>query len=321
MPSELNGQCNSIAVGKVMIDNTIPSLLRMYPLRGDEYLPAYIVRLLKYAHFISATELFNHFGIGVPRTADGYLPLWALKVSHSQLLGKSHLETIDKHLCGIFWRPFTTKDVLDEFVSKQFEKRGTGRVLFKGEKALTTYAPLKYCERCRDAEIEQLGFPIWKSRNQLATVFTCQKHGDVLHQKFLNSPAVPDGKSNAAFEQTGGKQPEISMFHRWLEFESDIVMATECRDGSGMLNVYRSVFLESSFYRGATSVAGKRLNAQWLEALRRYLFKLFPHQRDELWFQLQSVNVGIKAIMDTSTHVHPLLLLLFKTFYMHEYKA
>jgi hypothetical protein len=308
-------------MGGVMIDNNISSLLRMYPLRDDEYLPAYIVRLLKFAHFISATELFNYFGVSVPRTADGYLPLWALKISHSQILGKPYLKIIDENLCGNFWRPFATKDFLDDFVCKQLKQRGTGRVLFKGEKVLTTYAPLKYCERCRDEEIEQYGIPIWKSRNQLATVFTCQKHRDVLHQKFLNSPAVPDGNSITAFEQTGGEQLEISMFHRWLEFDSDMVIATGCRDGRGMLSDYRSVFLESSFFRSATSAAGKRLSAQWSEALRRYLFKLFPHQRDEIWLQIQSVNVGIKAMMDLSTPVHPLLLLLFTIFYMHEYKA
>jgi hypothetical protein len=293
----------------------------MYPLRKGEYLPAYISRLLKFAHFIPVTELFNHFGTGVPRTADGYLPRWGLKLAHSKVLGKSFLETIDEHLIGSYWRPFVTKDVLNVFVFKQFNYKGTGRVLFKGEKQLSVYAPLKYCHLCRDEETAQFGFPIWKSCNQLATVFTCQTHGVVLHQKFLNSSPVPDNKSNAAFEQTGGEQPEISAFHRWLEFESNMIMATKFLNDSEMLSMYRSVILESSFYQGKTSEAGKRLNAQWSAALRRYLLKLFPHNRDELWFQLKSVNVGIKAMMDVSTPVHPLLLLLFKTFYMHEYKA
>ncbi|RUP81355.1 hypothetical protein C7Y69_09425 [Alteromonas sp. KS69] len=304
-----------------MDSSTLSVLTSSINIKEGEYLPAYVSRLLSYSSFLKPQEFYGSFSLGVPRTSEGYLPLWALKFADSGVLGKPHLETLDEHLCGSFWRPFASKDVLDSFVSKQYERRGTGRVLFKGEKALTKYAPLKYCERCRDEEIEQLGFPVWKSRNQLPTVFTCEKHKDVLHQKLSNSAAVPDGKSDAAFEQTGGEQLEISMFHRWLEFESDMIMRTECRDGNGMLKVYRDVFLESSFFQGANSTAGKRLNSQWLDALRRYLFKLFPYQRDELWHQLKSVNIGIRAMMDVSTPVHPLLLLLFKTFYMFEYKG
>lgn len=304
-----------------MADNLIRRILDMYPLRAGEYLPAYVARLLAFADFVSAQELFNYFGSAIPKTSDGFLPRWALLMANSSLLNKDCNAIIDEHLAGSFWRPFIGKDGFERHTRHQLDGKGTMRVLFAGEKPLTKFAPLKYCARCRDEEKSRLGFCIWQSHHQLATVFTCQKHGDVLHHKQSKDFPVPDGKSVEAFDQEGGVQPAISTFHRWLEFESNLIVSSECRDGNGMLATYRSVFLESSFFKGTTSPAGKRLAVQWSDALKRYLSLLFPHQRDEIWCQLQSEKVSVKSIMDISKPVHPLLLLLFKTFYMFQYRA
>jgi hypothetical protein len=211
---------------ELMVDNSISTLVSIYPLHKGEFLPAYVSRLLKFAHFITATDLFKHFGVGVPRTADGFLPLWAIKIAHSNVLGKKLNDVVDEHMGGSFWRPFIDEKGFNNFISNQVERKGTERVLFTGEKTLTKYAPLKYCERCRDENMTRRSYAIWMSHHQLPTVFTCQKHGDVLHQKHLRSQPVPDGKSHQSFEQTGGIQPKILMFHRWLEFETTLIMAS-----------------------------------------------------------------------------------------------
>lgn len=85
-----------------MVDNSIPRILEMYPLRAGEYLPAYVARLLAFADFISAQELFSYFGSAVPKTSDGFLPRWALLMAKSSLLNKDCDAIIDEHLGGEF---------------------------------------------------------------------------------------------------------------------------------------------------------------------------------------------------------------------------
>jgi hypothetical protein len=304
-----------------MDSNTLSLLTNSINIKAGEYLPAYVSRLLSYGSFLKPQDFYHSFSLGVPRTSEGYLPLWALKLSQSGVLGVPFNDIIDNHLCGNFWRPFIDDDAYQQFIVKQLKRKGTTRLLFSEEKPLVKFSPLKYCQRCRDEELERFGFPIWKSRNQLATVFTCSTHGDVLHQKFQRIQPVPDGKSESAFVQEEGVQPEITMFHRWLEFETELIMATNNSVSNGLLEMCRNVFLESSFYKVKNTETDKRLSAQWIEVLRRYLYILFPFHREELWYRIQSENVGIKAMMDNGKQVHPLLLLLFKSFYMFEYKA
>lgn len=304
-----------------MDSSTFSLLANAIDIKDGEYLPAYIARLLSFCSFLNPQELYRSFDLAVPRTSEGYLPLWAVKVSKSGALEKTFDEVVNEHLCGKFWRPFIDEVAYQIFVSIQTQSKGATRTLFAEEKPLAKYSPLKYCARCRDEEIERIGFPIWKSRNQVATVFTCSIHDDVLHHKIQGIQPVPDGKSAEAFEQAGGVQPKLTTFHRWLQFETDLIEWRGNVASLELLELYRSVFLESSFYKAKGTENDKRLRLQWKEALERYLHVLFPFNRRELWYRIQSENVGIKAMMDTKKRVHPLLLLLFKAFYMFEYKA
>lgn len=304
-----------------MNSNTFSLLTNAIDIKEGEYLPAYISRLLSYGTFIKPREFFSLFESGIPHTSEGYLPSWASKLANSGKLDISMDDLIDNHLGGKFWRSFVNNEDYQSFVNKQLYGEGTNRVLFPEEKPLTKYAPLKYCQRCRDEEIKQFGFPIWKSRNQLTTVFTCSIHGDVLHQKFQRSPPIPDGKSADAFLQVDGYQPKLTTFHRWLEFETNMVMSGGRQASHELLSTYRSVFLESSFYKKKGTENDCRLRIQWSQALECYLRVLFPLNRDELWYRIKTGNASVTAIIDCEKRVHPLFLLLFKTFYMFQYKA
>jgi hypothetical protein len=304
-----------------MNSKSLSILTNSVKIKDGEYLPAYMSRLIDFASFISSRDFYKIFGLTVPRVGEGYLPLWAIKIAESEMLEKPFWETIDEHLGGRYWRPFVPENELAKHIRIQGKSNGTGRVIFRGEKQLSRFSPLKYCARCRDEETMKYGFPIWKSRNQFATVFTCDVHGDILHQKYSVTSAAPDGGTIKAFEQAEGTQPEISNLHRWFEFESDTLKVTECSNGNGLIPVYRSVFLESSFYQGRATKTDRHLNHQWMQAAKSHLGTLYPQKQKELYQQLCSEGIQLSVVMNTNKPLHPLIMLMFRTFYMFQFRA
>jgi len=116
-----------------MDNNTFSLLTNAVDIKDGEYLPAYVSRLLSFGAFLNPQEFYSSFASGVPRTSEGYLPLWALRLSKSGALRIPFDDMVDKHLGGLFWRPFVNDDAYQYFIDRQLEGKGTTRVIFPEE--------------------------------------------------------------------------------------------------------------------------------------------------------------------------------------------
>jgi len=289
-------------------------------LQADEYFPSYIYRLMQFANFMSASHFLSLLRISSSRQIGETLPRWAVMLA-TEHYGEDQFEgIIDHNLLGQYWRCFVAKEKFQHYVEQQQHKRATGRVLFSAEKTLLPFQTIKLCPLCCEESVQRYGVGIFKARHQAPTAFICQEHEHVLYQR-----PVSEFKgfefSQAFFHQNAYYKPNITIFHRWLDFETNRLFTMTNTNYREEVLLHKRVFMESSFYSHRRCSTSVNLNRQWATALARYLAVLYPHAKNDAG--QSSLNSAFKAsqIMDVNTATHPLLYLLFKFFYLFEFKA
>jgi hypothetical protein len=295
----------------MMFDNVL--------LQKEEYFPSYVYRLMQFANFMNADHFLDLLKISRTRQIGETLPRWAITLMTRNYGDNKLLSIIDNNLLGRYWRSFIDDGEVDQFVGQQRDKRATGRVLFNAEKVLLPFHSIKLCLECFGESVQACGVGVWNAQHQAATSFICQKHQQILLQRPL-SQFKGFEFSQSFFDKDAYVAPSITLFHRWLDFETTRIYEMGVEAHREELKLHKDVFMESSFYSYKPCLTSVNLNKQWAQSLSKYLSILFPHMKSET--ERISNNVALKAsnIMSVETSVHPLLYLLFKFFYLYEFK-
>lgn len=295
----------------MMFDNVL--------LQKGEYFPSYVYRLMQFASFMSASQFLDLLKVSSARQIGETLPRWAVVLATQNYDEKKLSRIVDNNLLGCYWRSFIEEHELDQFVAQQRSKRATGRVLFNAEKILLPFQSIKLCTACFDESVQAYGVGIWNAQHQAATSFVCHKHQQVLlHRPVLQFNGFEFSRS--FFDRDAYLTPDISLFHRWLDFETQRIYGLGVEAHREEVKLHKSVFMESSFYSFKRCSTSVHLNKQWRRSLNKYLAILYPHMKHEA--ERISSNTGLQAsaIMRVDSAVHPLLYLLFKFFYLYEFK-
>ncbi|PYE30281.1 TniQ protein [Idiomarina fontislapidosi] len=302
---------NNDSLVTMMFDNVL--------LQRKEYFPSYVYRLMQFANFMGASHFLDLLKITSTRQIGETLPRWAITLMTKNYGDNRLLSIIDNNLLGRYWRSFIEDDEVDQFVGQQRDKRATGRVLFNAEKVLLPFQSIKLCPECFDESVQAYGVGVWNAQHQAATSFICHKHQQILLQRPV-SQFNGFEFSQSFFDKDAYVVPSITLFHRWLDFETTRIYEMGVEAHRAELKLHKDVFMESSFYSPKRCLVTSRLNSEWRKALAKYLGILFPHMKSEA--ERVSSNVALKAsnIMSADASVHPLLYLLFKFFYLYEFR-
>lgn len=302
---------NNDSLVTMMFDNVL--------LQRDEYFPSYVFRLMQFANFMNANHFLDLLKITSTRQIGETLPRWAIALMTQNYGENKFSEIIDRNLLGQYWRSFIEDHEVERFVTQQRDKRATGRVLFNAEKILLPFQSIKLCPECFDESVRAYGMGVWNAQHQAATSFICHKHQQILLQRPV-SQFNGFEFSQSFFDKDAYVVPSITLFHRWLDFETNRIYKLGVEAHREELKLHKDVFMESSFYSQKRRLVTAQLNSEWRKALAKYLGILFPHMQSEA--KRVSSNVALKAsnIMSVETSVHPLLYLLFKFFYLYEFK-
>lgn len=302
---------NNDSLVTMMFDNVL--------LQREEYFPSYVYRLMQFASFMNANHFLDLLKITSTRQIGETLPRWAVSLITQNYSVHRVSEVVDNNLLGRFWRSFVEDDEVTRFLNQQASKRATGRVLFNAEKILLPFQSIKLCPECFDESVQAYGVGVWNAQHQAATSFICHKHQQILLQRLV-SQFNGFEFSQSFFDKDAYVVPSITLFHRWLDFETTRIYEMGVEAHREELKLHKEVFMESSFYSKKRRLVTSRLNSEWRKALAKYLGILFPHMKGEA--ERVSSNVALKAsnIMSVETSVHPLLYLLFKFFYLYEFQ-
>ena len=304
-----------------MLNTTLSSiLLDNINIKPGEYFPTYLCRLMKYADFCAPREILSLLNVSSPRLIGDTLPRWAVKFA-MEAYGKQGFENVlTENMLGNYWQGFVSSDVLNVYVQNQMNDKATGRVLFSAEKLLMHYHSLKYCSECHNEDITTRGFVVWKAEHQAMTAFICQQHNTTLSQRLVsefNGFESADG----FFDKSSFSTPHITLFHRWLDWETKLLMRGGVDYQREQVELHKRVFMESSFYSHSRSKVSVTLNNQWRSALHRYFIILFPDLHRSAENTANNNAFKASAVMSENGSIHPFMFLLFKFFYMNEYRA
>lgn len=302
---------NNDSLVTMMFDNVL--------LQKQEYFPSYVYRLMQFANFMGPSHFLDLLKISSARQIGETLPRWAVTLVAQNYDDQQATHVIDNNLLGRYWRGFTEDDEVAQFISKQKDKGATGRVLFNAEKVLLPFQSIKLCPECFSESLHADGVGVWNAQHQAATSFICHKHQQILLQRPV-SQFNGFEFSQSFFDKDAYVVPSITLFHRWLDFETDRIYKLGVEAHREEVKLHKDVFMESSFYSYKPCSTSVNLNKQWAQSLSKYLSILFPHMKSEA--ERISNNVALKAsnIMRVESSVHPLLYLLFKFFYLYEFK-
>ena len=295
----------------MMFDNVL--------LQKDEYFPSYVYRLMQFASFMSAGDFLDLLQISSARQIGETLPRWAVVLLSQNYHEGKISQIIDDNLLGAYWRSFIEESEVTQFVSEQKHKPATGRVLFNGEKILLPFQSIKLCPDCFNESVQTYGVGIWKAQHQAATAFVCHKHQHVLYQRPVSQFRGLEF-CQAFFDRDEYFQPQITTFHRWLDFETRRIFQMDSNLYREEVQLHKRVFMESSFYSHKACSISVNLNSQWIRALCRYLTVLFPYMQTSAAKALENRAFKASEIMDTNKSTHPLIYLLFKFFYLFEFR-
>jgi len=295
----------------MMFDNVL--------LQTEEYFPSYVYRLMQFANFMGASHFLDLLKMSSARQIGETLPRWAVVLATQNYSDENFTQIVDNNLLGQYWRSFIEESELDQFVAQQRSMRATGRVLFNAEKILLPFQSIKLCPACFDESVQAYGVGVWNAQHQSATSFVCHKHRQVLLQRPV-SQFNGFEFSQSFFDRGAYVTPNITLFHRWLDFETQRIYELGVEAHREEVKLHKSVFMESSFYSHKPCLTSMKLNKQWRLSLSKYLAILYPHMKNEA--ERISSNTGLQAsaIMRVESSVHPLLYLLFKFFYLYEFK-
>ncbi|MDP5031653.1 MAG: TniQ family protein [Paraglaciecola sp.] len=303
---------NNDSLVTMMFDNIL--------LQKGEYFPSYVYRLMQFANFMEASNLLDILQISSARKIGETLPRWVVVLVSQNYPEKKISQIVDDNLLGTYWRSFIEESEVAQFFYDQKHKPATGRVLFNGEKTLLPFQSIKLCPDCFSESVKSYGVGIWQAQHQAATAFVCHKHQHVLYQR-----PVTQFKGlefcQAFFDRDEYFQPQITIFHRWLDFETRRIFQMDSNLYREEVQLHKRVFMESSFYSSKPCLTTTNLNKQWIEALYKYLYFLFPYARSQAQLASQSPLFKPSDIMDVDKTTHPLIYLLFKYFYLFEFKA
>jgi len=303
-----------------MLNTTLLSLLLdNINIKPGEYFPTYLCRLIKYSDFYAPREILSLLNVSNPRLIGDTLPRWAVKFA-IRAYGRSGFEDVlTENLLGKYWQGFVSSDVVNSYVQNQMNDKATGRVLFSAEKLLMPYHSLKFCSECHHEDMTTRGFVIWKAEHQAMTAFICRQHDTTLSQRLVsefNGFECADG----FFDKSSFRTPHITLFHRWLDWETKLLMKGGVDYQREQVELHKRVFMESSFYSHSPSKVSVGLNKQWQNALCKYLIILFPNLQHSAETTANNNAFKASSIMSENGSIHPLMFLLFKFFYMYEYR-
>ena len=303
-----------------MLNTSLSSImLENINIKPGEYLPTYFYRLKEYADFFAPKEFLSLFQISSPRLIGETMPRWAVKFAVQAYGRKRFEDVLTDNMVGKYWQGFISRDVLSAHVKTQLNDKATGRVLFNAEKLLMPYHSIKYCSKCHDEEIRAKGFAIWKADHQAMTAFICHQHNTALRQRLV-SEFNGFECSGDFFDKSFFNTPHITLFHRWLDWETKLLMKSGVDYQREQVALHKRVFMESSFYSHSPSKVSVTLNKQWQSALQRYFTVLFPNLQRSAEITANNIAFKASAMMAENGSIHPLMFLLFKFFYMHEYR-
>lgn len=295
-------------------------LLDNINIKSGEYFPTYLYRLMEYADFFAPKEFLSLFQISCPRLIGDTLPRWAVKFAIQAYGSKGFGGVLTENMLGKYWQGFVSPEVLNGYVQSQLNDRATGRVLFSAEKLLMPYHSLKYCSNCHDEDVSAKGVAIWKAEHQPISTFICQKHNQTLNQRLVSEfNGFEYGR--AFFSKSGFSTPKLTLFHRWLDWETKLLMRGGVDYQREQVSLHKRVFMESSFYSHSASKESVALNNQWRSALGKYLIIIFPELQSFAETTAKNQAFKASAMMTENSSIHPFLFLLFKFFYMYEYRA
>ncbi|WP_194757154.1 TniQ family protein [Aliidiomarina indica] len=302
---------NNDSLVTMMFDNVL--------LQKEEYFPSYVYRLMQFANFMGANHFLDLLKISSSRQIGETLPRWAVSLVTQNYGNHRVSEVVDNNLLGCFWRSFIEDDEVTRFLNQQTGKRATGRVLFNAEKVFLPFQSIKLCPECFNTSVEAYGVGVWNAQHQAATSFICHKHQQILLQRPV-SQFNGFEFSQSFFDKDAYVAPSITLFHRWLDFETNRIYQLGVEAHREEVKLHRNVFMESSFYSHKRCAKGVYLDKKWRRALSKYLTILFPHMKNEA--EKISSNAALHAsnIMSVKSSVHPLLYLLFKFFYLYDFK-
>jgi hypothetical protein len=303
-----------------MLNTSLSSiLLNNINIKPGEYFPTYFYRLMEYADFFAPKEFLSLFQISSPRLIGETMPRWAVKFV-VQAYGRKRFENVlTDNMVGKYWQGFVSRDVLNVHVKNQLNDKATGRVLFNAEKLLMPYHSLKYCSKCHDEDVSTKGFVIWKAEHQAMSAFICQQHNTALSQRLVSEFNGVEC-SGDFFDKSSFSTPHITLFHRWLDWETKLLMRGGVDHQREQVELHKRVFMESSFYSHSPSKASVALNKQWQSALCKYLIILFPNSKCSAKTTANNNAFKASAIMSEDGSIHPFMFLLFKFFYLFEYQ-
>jgi hypothetical protein len=303
-----------------MLSTSLSSLLLdNITIKPGEYFPSYLYRLMEYADFFAPKEFLSLFQISSPRLIGDTLPRWAVKFA-VQAYGRQGLERVlTENMLGKYWQGFVSPDVLNRYIQSQLNDKATGRILFSAEKLLMPYHSLKFCSKCHDEDVSTKGVAIWQAEHQAMSAFICQLHNQTLSQRLVSEfNGFEYGR--VFFSKSGFSRPNLTLLHRWLDWETKLLISGGVDYQREQVERYKRVFMESSFYSHSPSKVSVTLNNQWRNALKKYFILLFPDLQRFTETTLNNNAFKASAIMSENGSIHPFMFLLFKFFYLFEYQ-
>lgn len=300
-----------------MSEHIIDHYANQIPILPGEYLPAYLARLRKMTCGIEPRRLMSFSGSTQMGKLHQLFPRVASCFAYRPSERERSGALLQEHLGSRYWRGFLDEKAYKEHVQQVNLKVKSKRSIFEGEELLDSLKPMKFCEHCRDDDIERYGTPMWHAAHQVTSLYVCEKHRVPLHQfsmeadkTLLDYPVI----TNSVAANSASVQADP--LRTWLDVASKQLLKIRTVHNRERIKDIKSDMARA--FRAKETPYTIRINIEYRNAWRSYaadsLNALCPNEQCFKFF-LARPSLGLTQQLKQNAPVrHPLIFLLAMKF-------